>query len=319
MRVLVIGGTGSIGSYLVPRLVIAGYEVSVIARHAQPRHTDPRLAWPAVNWILADKKAEEASGEWTKRLAAMETDVVIDLLCYRMEQAEMIVKALAGRVSHLLHCGSIWAYGPPGRVPYRESDERHPSGQYSERKAAIEAYLLREHRERSLPVTIIHPGHVSGRRWLPVDPQGTRNGTAVYQKLATGQPITLPNQGVSTLAHVHGDDVGQVFQLAIEHRTAAVGESFSATAPYALMLKACAETVARYFGQTANLEYRPLEEMDHVVDAEAYRIMCENVRYSPCCSIEKAQRVLGYSPRYTTEQIYGECLEYLLETGQLQV
>jgi hypothetical protein len=28
---------------------------------------------------------------------------------------------------------------------------------------------------------------------------------------------------------------------------------------------------------------------------------------------------LGYSPRYTTEQIYLECIEYMLEQGQLHV
>ena len=40
---------------------------------------------------------------------------------------------------------------------------------------------------------------------------------------------------------------------------------------------------------------------------------------APCCCIEKAQRPLGYGPRYTTEEIHVERLEYLLESGQLVV
>jgi nucleoside-diphosphate-sugar epimerase len=45
----------------------------------------------------------------------------------------------------------------------------------------------------------------------------------------------------------------------------------------------------------------------------------DHIDHSPCCSIEKGQQLLDYHPRYTTEQIYVECLEYLLESGQLRV
>ena len=38
-----------------------------------------------------------------------------------------------------------------------------------------------------------------------------------------------------------------------------------------------------------------------------------------CASIAKAKRLLGYAPRYTTEQIYYEAIEHLLESGQLKV
>ena len=62
MRVLVVGGTGHIGSYLVPRLVRAGHEVVVVARNPQPQYTDPRIAWPKVEWVVADRRAEEAAG-----------------------------------------------------------------------------------------------------------------------------------------------------------------------------------------------------------------------------------------------------------------
>ena len=37
MRVLVIGGTGHIGSYLVPRLLLAGHEVTGTPTNVWPR------------------------------------------------------------------------------------------------------------------------------------------------------------------------------------------------------------------------------------------------------------------------------------------
>lgn len=55
MKVLVVGGSGHIGSYLVPRLVAKGFEVSVVARNPLPKYANPVLFWNQVNWIIADR------------------------------------------------------------------------------------------------------------------------------------------------------------------------------------------------------------------------------------------------------------------------
>lgn len=318
MRVLVIGGTGHIGSYLVPRLVLAGHEVTVVARRPTPQYTDARLAWGAVKWIQADRRAEEAAGSWASRMAALEADVVIDLICYTPEQNAIMVEAFEGRVQHFLHCGTIWAYGAPDRRPYRESDPRRPLTDYGKNKAAIEADLIRRYRTTGFPVTIIHPGHICGRKWLPIDPQGTRNGVGIYRKLARGDVVHLPQFGHETLHHVHADDLAQLFEAAIIHRQEALGESFSGVAPWAVSLVGCCRFVARLFGREPNLVFLPHDEMQGVLGS-AWATTQDHLLHSPCASIEKAQRLLGYHPRYTTEQIYTECIEYLLESGQLVI
>lgn len=319
MRVLVIGGTGHIGSYLVPRLVLAGHEVSVVARNPVPRYTDARLCWGAVQWIIADRKAEEQAGIWQPRMESLEADVVIDLICYTPEQNRAMVEAFEGRITHFIHCGTIWAYGHPGQVPYRECDQRHPISDYGRKKAQIEADLIARYRETGFPVSIIHPGHISGRKWLPIDPQGSRNGVEIYRKLARGEVMHLPEFGRETLHHVHADDLGQLFESAMVNRQAALGEAFSGVAPQALSLIGCCRVVAGLFGREPNIEFAPREQMADIMGADAWACTLDHIEHSPCCSIEKARRLLGYSPRYTTEQIYVECLEYLLESGQLEV
>jgi len=319
MRVLVVGGTGHIGSYLVPRLVQAGHEVTVVARRPAPQYRDARLSWPAVHWMTADRTAEERRGTWAQRLREMDVDAVIDLICYTPEQNATMIAACRGRVRHFLHCGTIWAYGPAERVPYREEYPRRPITEYGIRKAAVETALLAAYRTEGFPATIIHPGHISGRRWLPIDPQGSRAGLEVYRRLASGRPIQLPDTGLATLHHVHGDDVAQLFVRALERPNQALGESFSAVAPYALSLRACARYVAGLFGREPQLEYVPLARMREFVGEASFQIIQDHVLHSPCASIDKARRLLGYQPRYTTEQIYEECLEYLLADGQLAV
>lgn len=319
MKVLVIGGTGHIGSYLVPRLVMGGHEVHVVARNPVPQYTDQRLCWGAVHWIVADRREEESTGTWRARMEGIEADVVIDLICYTPEQNRLMVEVFEGRVSHFIHCGTIWAYGHPGQVPYRECDPRRPLSDYGRKKAQIEADLLTRHRETGFPATIIHPGHISGRRWLPIDPQGTRDGVEVYRKLARGETVHLPEFGREMLHHVHADDLGQLFEAAIIHRQACLGEAFSGVAPQALSLIGCCRFVAGLFGREPNIEFAPRDEMERIMGKAAWACTRDHIEHAPCCSIEKAQRLLGYRPRYTTGQIYVECLEYLLESGQLVI
>lgn len=319
MEILVIGGSGHIGSYLVPRLVRSGHEVTVVSRTPRPQYTDARICWPSVSWVIADRRKEEENGTWAQRMAGIECDAVMDLICYTPAQNRCMMDAFAGRVQHFLHCGTIWAYGPSPRTPYRECYPRRPIGDYGRQKAEIEAQLLRAYRSDGFPATIIHPGHISGRKWLPIDPQGTRNGTEVYRKLARAETVHLPEYGRETIHHVHGDDVAQLFELALLHREQALGEAFSAVAPYAMSLVGCCEAVARLFGQLPNIEFVSREEYEAVLGPDAVAAAWEHIRHSPCASIEKAREVLGYVPRYTTEEIYTECIEWMLESGSLRI
>jgi len=165
MKVLIIGGTGHIGSYLVPRLVLRGYEVQVLARNPKPYYgsAGTEALWSQVEWILADRIREEENGSWGKRMAEVETDVVIDLICFTPEQNRIMVENLEGRVSHFIHWGTIWAYGPSTRVPYRENYPRRPITEYGINKAGIEADLLKKYDREGFPATVIHPGHICGK------------------------------------------------------------------------------------------------------------------------------------------------------------
>jgi nucleoside-diphosphate-sugar epimerase len=91
MRVVVIGGTGHTGTYLVPRLVEAGYEVALISRNRgvryEPDGPHGRGAWKRAQWVELDHTKSEAAGKFGMSVAAMEPDIVIDMICYRLESA----------------------------------------------------------------------------------------------------------------------------------------------------------------------------------------------------------------------------------------
>jgi nucleoside-diphosphate-sugar epimerase len=314
-HVLVLGGTGHIGGYLVPRLVAAGHDVTVLTRgKAAPYRPDG--AWSKVRTVVADRVEEDRSGTFVDRVVDLEPDVVIDLICFTLDSASQLVDALEARVRHYLHCGTIWVHGPSAQVPTTEEAPRRPFGDYGVQKAAIEAYLLDRAHNDGFPATVLHPGHISGPGWVPINPAGNLD-LDVYRRLATGEQVALPNLGLETLHHVHADDVAQSFTAAMANRSVAVGESFHVVSPAALTLRGFAEAVAGWYGREADLEFLPWEQWRSTVEPGAAEATWDHIAHSPNASIAKAERLLDYRPRYSSLQAVREALEWLAARGDV--
>ena len=298
IRIIVIGATGHIGTFLVPRLVTAGHEVIAASRGAREPY-QPHDAWAEVERLKIDRINEEAAGSFGERIAAVEADVVIDLICFTLESAQHLVKALAGRDVLLLHCGTIWVHGHSTIVPTVESQPRTPFGDYGIRKAAIEAWLLNAARDETIRAAVLHPGHLVGPGWAPLNPAGHFDST-VFTTLANGDELLLPNLGMETVHHVHADDVARAFELAITNPERANGESFHVVSPAAMTLRGYAEAMAAHFGKPARLGFLPWEEWRKTVTESQARATWDHIAHSPNCSIAKARERLGYAPRYTS-------------------
>lgn len=307
MRIVVIGGTGHIGTYLVPRLVEAGHDVNVVCRGAREPYQD-HAAWRHVHRVEMDRRMLDAERTFGKAIAALSPDVVVDLICFDVASARQLVEALQDRVSHLLHCGSMWVHGYKTETPSLEWHPKRPIGDYGLKKAAIEDYLLKGVDQARLPVTVIHPGHIVGRGWTPVNPQGNFN-REVFSLLERGEEILLPGLGMETLHHVHADDVAQGFMRAISAREQAKGESFHIISGSAVTCRGYAEAVAGWYGREARIRFvsweaflAPLAENDA---AQSW----EHLLHSTSGSIEKARRLLGYRPQYSSLEAIREALE----------
>ena len=125
MRTVVIGGTGHIGTYLVPRLVALGLDVISVSR-SQREPYQAHGAWKQVRQVVLDREALEQTGEFGEQIAALEPDIVIDLICFTPESNRALVEALRGKVQHFIHCGTIWVHGHGTEVPTTEAAARRP-------------------------------------------------------------------------------------------------------------------------------------------------------------------------------------------------
>src|SRR3954454_10395719 len=160
-RIVVIGATGHVGTYLVPRLVRGGHEVVALSRGEREPYR-PAPEWRTVRRVTADRAAEDAAGVFGERIAALAADAVVDMLCFTPESAQQLVDALRPARPLLVHCGSIWVHGPAARVPVTEDEPRTAFGAYGVGKMAIEALLHRETVSGGVASVVLHPGYITG-------------------------------------------------------------------------------------------------------------------------------------------------------------
>ncbi len=317
MRIVVIGGSGHVGSFLVPRLVHAGHEVVNLTRGAHAPYVDDET-WSEVEQIRVDRAAEDAAGTFGQRVAALEAEVVVDMICFTPDSADALVEAIRGHTEHLIHCGTIWRYGASVKQPMREDDTSPPFGAYGTQKAAIAELLATETQSGGLVTTVLQPGHISGPGWPPIGPLGNLD-PAVWYAVSAGQEITLPGIGAELLHHVHADDVAQAFQLAIEHRDTAAGESFNVVAPSALTARGFLAIAASWFGQTARTRSVSWAEFRSGTTAEYADSTWQHLSRSQYASIEKARTQLGYSPAFEPEAAVLDGIRWLIDHDQLDV
>jgi nucleoside-diphosphate-sugar epimerase len=315
-RVVVIGATGHIGTYLVPRLVDGGHEVIAVSRGTRgPYHARPQ--WDAVTAVTADREAEDAEGTFGDRVAALRPEVVIDLICFTRASARQLVDALRPSRPLLVHCGTIWVHGPALRVPVTEGEPRTAYGEYGTGKAEIEALLHQETQAGGVPAVVLHPGHISGPGWPVISPAGNLD-PATWTDLATGQPLALPDHGLGVLHHVHADDVAQAFERVLS-RPVAIGSSFHVVAEQAMTQRGLAVGVARWFGREAVLDFVDWAEFTRRAGPGPAEVTREHTFRSITASMARAREVLQYSPRYSSLDALREALAWLVAHGQADI
>lgn len=308
-RAVVIGGKGKVGTYLIPMLVEDGFEVINVSR-GNSKPFVPHSCWDAVEQVNLDRN----DPDFAQKIAALEPDIVVDKICFSESDMSALIEALEGRVEHYLVTGSIWCHGPGSVVPSQEDDDLNPFDEYGIEKLKMARSLKRKYALSHFPGTIIHPGHIVGPGHPPISPQGNNN-PKVFEALIHGLPVTIPNFGMETIHHVHAIDVAGVFRAAIRAGNPSYGQGFHAVSSGAVTLRGFALEVASWFGNEANLVFKPFEEFRADVTEVYANSTYDHIFRSPNHSMEKAKRLLGFTPRYSSFEAVKESLDWMIANG----
>jgi len=303
MNVCVIGGTGHIGSQLIPLLVREGFEVQVITRGTtRIPSSEP---WEKVEIIHAEYLHRDKN--WYEMIGQLKTDVIIDLLGIDLPG---IYQASRHYLEHLIVCGSLWMYGPPVTVPTPEEFQN---------PCEFEEYARRYHEiigiqnqagHDGIPFTAIMPSNICGPGKIPLEPAGGRS-LEVHKRLSNGGEVELPEMCNTLVAPVDVSDVATGFFLAVMNRDVADHEIFNVGPPYAITIDHFVRTYESIYRKDFLIEYVSWEDFFQRCPEPGANY---HFREHMAPDISKISRLLGYEPNYPPEESMERAVSWIRDT-----
>ncbi len=239
MKILFIGGTGTISGAISRLLVQQGHELWLLNRgnNALPE---------GAHSIVADINDEAAAAE---KLAGRTFDVVADFIAYGPVQLQRDYRLFKGRTRQFVYISSASAYHkPPHDYPITESTPLHnPCWTYASDKIAGEDYLMRLYREEGFPVTIVRPSHTYCETKVPLGVGGAKSSYPVLKRMKEGKPVIIQGDGTSLWTLTHSRDFARGFAglLGNPH---AIGQAVQITGDEALTWNQIYQIVADAMG-----------------------------------------------------------------------
>ncbi|MGY5864671.1 MAG: NAD-dependent epimerase/dehydratase family protein [Candidatus Thorarchaeota archaeon] len=220
MKVLVLGGTGLLGSSLVPKLLERDYSVSVLSRNSAALS---ELENRGVNGILGDLLEPE------KFVSSLAPHDVVVSIAMPLEFGRMSKKGLervakrttkftqsALEIGRTLDCPIIFTLGTSYRTgPGEVADETWPIERFGLTVAGVEAErLIQGAADDGHPIIQMIPGQIYGPGGMFLK---------MYEMLKSGR-FGVVGKGENRIPRIHVEDCAEAYALAIDKLP--ISESF---------------------------------------------------------------------------------------------
>jgi len=256
MKILLIGGTGTISSAITRQLAETNHEVYLLNRGNNNKHLPLNI-----KQIVADINNEE---EAKAALAGMTFDSVCDFIGFVPAQLERDYRLFAGKTKQFMYISSASAYHKPVR-DYRITEATtlaNPYWEYSRNKIACEEFLFKMYRENGFPVTIIRPSHTYCEKSVPLGVHGDMGSWQVLKRMLDGKPIIVHGDGTSLWTLTYNEDFAKAF-IGLIGNPHAIGEAFQITSDESVTWNQIHQCVADALG----VEYKPYYVASDLLDA----------------------------------------------------
>jgi nucleoside-diphosphate-sugar epimerase len=223
-----------------------------------------------------------------RQFATEKFDVVIDMICFKPEQAQSDVRAFAGRCEHFIFCSTVCTYGAkiPGGVLVDETFPQEPISDYGRNKVACERIFLDAHVAGKFKTTIIRPSCTYGPGGRLID--NLEFDPPTWDRIERGMPVLCSGDGLGLWVATHRDDVGKLFAYAaLNPRT--YGQSYNATRDRNFTWQDFYREAASAIGKRAQVLFMPA---DWIIrhDPQRFSLLREITQFHGAYSSEKAKR-----------------------------
>ena len=309
-KVLVIGGTGQISSEVTAHAVRFGHDVTVINRGRS------RLPLPdGVSHIEADRSDPDGFSAAVEQALERGVTAVVDMICFKPEQARQMARVLQGKVKHYIFCSTVCVYGGHlPSVPAPESTPHRPVSQYGADKSECERILFEAHRRGDLPVTVFRPSYTLGRGGHPDSIWG--RDPYLVDRIRKHKPILMLDSGNNLWHPASSVDVGRIIAAAIENDQA-VGEDFNVNGPRIYTQREYFEALGEALNAPVELVSVPTQGFIAATGRQGSFVQTI-FQYHCAFSNEKVRRKLGYEPSVSHEEAVLSAVEHLERRGMLK-
>lgn len=314
MRILMIGGTGTISSAITRQLAESEHELWLLNRGNR------QAKLPAgVKQIVADVEDEQLV---TKKLGDMTFDVVCEFIGFLPEQVARDIRLFRGRTRQYVYISSASAYNKPARsyIINEGTTLANPHWEYSRNKIACEELLMKHYREEGFPVTIIRPSHTYCERAVPLGVHGLKGSWQVVKRIMEGRPVLIQGDGSSLWTMTWNEDFAQGF-IGLLGNPHAIGEAFQIMNDETLTWTQIYQTVANVLGVELKPYYVSSSFLAEVApkayDMEGSLLGDKAVSVVFDCSKLK-RAVPGFQARVRFEEGIRRTIDYILKHPELQ-
>ncbi len=306
MKILFIGGTGTISSAISALLAAQGHELYLLNRGNRP----DRLPEGA-HVLRADIHDEAAT---TTALQGHEWDVVADFIAFTPADVERDHRLFRGRTWQYVFISSASAYHKP--LPdYRISESTslaNPYWEYSRLKIACEEYLMQQYRVEGFPITIVRPSHTYSERSVPLGVHGDKGSWQVLSRMLQGKPVIIHGDGTSLWTMTHSRDFAHAF-IGLLGNPHAIGEAVQITSDETLTWNQIYASIARALGVELRAVHVSSEFLDACGGYNLRGTLLGDKAHSVVFDNTKLRRLVpGFTATIRFDQGVQETVDYIL-------
>ena len=314
MRILLIGGSGTISSAITRQLAETDHELWVLNRGN--RNDELPLK---VRQVITDIDDE---AEVLQQLGDIQFDVVCEFIGFVPQQIERDHRLFAGKTRQYVYISSASAYHKPVQnyIINEGTSLANPHWQYSRDKIACEELLMKYYREEQFPVTIVRPSHTYCERSVPVGLHGMNGSWQVLRRMLEGKPVLVHGDGSSLWTMTWNDDFARGF-IGLLGNPHAIGEAFQIMSDESLTWNQIYEAAAAALGVTFKPYYVSSDFLNAVAPA-AYELegnLTGDKSVSVVFDCSKLKTVVpGFKATVRFEEGVRRCVAYILNHPECQ-
>jgi nucleoside-diphosphate-sugar epimerase len=316
---LVTGGAGFLGINLVRYLLARGHAVTSldVTDFDYPERDRIRVVRGDIRDRAAVERALDGATIVVHGAAALPRYSRAEIYSIDVDGTRTVLEAAhAHGVARCIHISSTAVYGLPDHVPFYETDPMRGIGPYGEAKVQAESVCL-EYRPRGMCVPILRPATFVGPERLGVF-------ALFYEWASEGRGFPMIGSGRNRLQFLAVEDLCDAISLVATADAARANDTFNIGAKLFTTVREDYQAVLDHAGFGKRMHGLPaarmiwaLRVLDRLRLSPVYRWIYETAGTDFFVSIEKAERVLGFAPKYSNRDALVRNFRWYLDNRQL--